>query len=75
MSAIKEQAIRLIQSLPEDCSIEDIQYHLYVRQKVEKGLAAVESGQMRPSEDAEQRVDESVKSTGSNPHSTTSETS
>src|SRR5271166_6222196 len=35
MSAFKEEAIRLIQALPEDCSIEDIQYHLYVRQKVE----------------------------------------
>ncbi len=44
MSTIKEEAIRLIQSLPDDCSIEDIPYHLYVRQKVEKGLAAVESG-------------------------------
>ena len=75
MSAIKEQAIRLIQSLPEDCSIEDIQYHLYVRQKVEKGLAAVESGRIVPQEDAEQRVAEWVKSTGPNPHSTTSETS
>ncbi len=28
MSAIKEEEIRLIQALPEDCSIEDIQYHL-----------------------------------------------
>jgi predicted transcriptional regulator len=75
MSAIKEEAIRLIQSLPEDCSIEDIQYHLYVRQKVENGLAAVESGRFVSQEDSERRVAEWVKSTGPNPRSTTSETS
>jgi predicted transcriptional regulator len=75
MSAVKEEAIRLIQSLPEDCSIEDIQYHLYVRQKVETGLTAVESGRFVSQEDAERRIEEWVKSTGPNPRSTTSETS
>jgi len=75
MSAIKEEAIRLIQSLPEDCSIEDIQYHLYVLQKIENGLAAVDSGRSVSQEDVERRVEEWVKSTGPNPRSTTSETS
>ena len=56
MSAVKEEAIRLIQSLPEDCSTEDIQYHLYVRQKVENGLKAVESGQFVSQEVAERSV-------------------
>jgi hypothetical protein len=41
MNAFKEEAIRLIQSLPDDCSLEEIQYHLYVIQKVERGLAAI----------------------------------
>ena len=27
MSVVKEEAIRLIQSLPDDCSLEEIQYH------------------------------------------------
>jgi len=75
MSAIKEETIRLIQSLPEDCSIEDIQYHLYVLQKIENGLAAVDSGRSVSQEDVERRVEEWVKSTGPNPRSTTSETS
>jgi hypothetical protein len=75
MSAVKEEAIRLIQSLPEDCSIEDIQYHLYVRQKVENGLTAVELGQLVSQEDAERRVAEWVRSTGPSPRSLTSETS
>jgi len=28
----------LIQNLPDDSTLEDIQYHLYVREKVERGL-------------------------------------
>ena len=35
MSIVKEAAIKLIQSLPDDCTFEEIQYHLYVREKVE----------------------------------------
>jgi predicted transcriptional regulator len=74
MSAIKEEAIRLIRSLPDDCSLEDIQYHLYVRQKIENGLAAVEAGRVASQQETERRVDEWVKSTGPNPPSTISET-
>ena len=75
MSLVKDEAIRLIQSLPDDCSIEDIQYHLYVQQKVEHGLAAIEAGQFVPQEEAERRVAEWVKATGPSPLSTTSRTS
>jgi len=75
MSAIKDGVIRLIQSLPDDCSIEDIQHHLCVQQKVEHGLAAIEAGQFVSQEEAEWRVVEWVKSTGPNPLSTTSRTS
>jgi len=32
--------------LPEDASLEDIQYHIYVRQKIEQGLADVEAGRV-----------------------------
>ncbi len=74
MSLIKEEAIRLIRSLPDDCSIEDIQYHLYVRQKVENGLTAVEAGRYVSQEEAERRVAGWGKSTGLNPLSTTSGT-
>lgn len=33
MSTTKEQVQSLLQQLPDDCSIEDIQYHLYVIEK------------------------------------------
>jgi predicted transcriptional regulator len=75
MSIIKDEAIRLIQSLPDDCSINDIQCHLYVQQKVEHGLATIEAGQFVPREEAERRVAKRVKSTSPSPLSTTPRTS
>ncbi len=55
MNAVKEEAIRLIQSLPDDCSFEEIYYHLYVIQKVERGLAAIDEGRVVSQEEAERR--------------------
>ncbi len=75
MSAIKEAAIRLIQALPDDCSLEEIQYHLYVQQKIENGIAAADAGQFVTQENAERRMEERVKSTGPNPPSPTARTS
>ena len=48
--------LRLIQSLREDCSIEDIQYYFYVLQKVEHCVAAIEAGQFVCHEEAKQRI-------------------
>ncbi|MBD2133302.1 hypothetical protein H6F47_12890 [Sphaerospermopsis sp. FACHB-1094] len=38
MSTTKEQVQSLLQQLPDNCTIEDIQYHLYVIEKVRRGL-------------------------------------
>ena len=38
MAKPKIVAMKLIERLPDDASFEDIQYHLYVRDKVERGL-------------------------------------
>jgi hypothetical protein len=62
MSAIKDEAIRLIRSLPEDCTFEDIQYHLEVRRRVERGLKAIEEERVVSQEEAERRVMEWAKS-------------
>jgi hypothetical protein len=34
----KQEVQSLLERLPENCSIEDIQYHLYVLEKVRSGL-------------------------------------
>jgi hypothetical protein len=38
MNTAKKEVRALLQKLPEDCTIEDVQYHLYVIEKVNRGL-------------------------------------
>ena len=40
----KEQVRRLLDRLPDDASLEDIQYHIYVREKIDRGLADIAAG-------------------------------
>jgi hypothetical protein len=52
MSATSKQEVeQLLRKLPDDCSLEDIQYHLYVLNKVRRGLeAADEKGTLSQAE-------------------------
>jgi len=43
---IKEEAIRLIEKLPEDMTWEDLMHEIYVRQSIEAGLADSEAGRV-----------------------------
>ncbi|HEY7214081.1 MAG TPA: hypothetical protein VIC28_05585 [Thermoanaerobaculia bacterium] len=56
MNAAKEEVIRILESLPEDASLEDIQYHLYVRQKIEHGLEDIEAGRTLSEEEFDRRM-------------------
>jgi len=38
MSSAKQAVEQLLHRLPDDCSLEDIQYHLYALEKVHNGL-------------------------------------
>ena len=38
MNTAKQEVRSLLQKLPNDCTIEDIQYHLYVIEKINRGL-------------------------------------
>ncbi|MBM4166419.1 MAG: hypothetical protein FJ218_05830 [Ignavibacteria bacterium] len=64
--SIKEQAINVIKTLPENCTMEDIQYHLYVREKVERGIRAIEEGRYISQQEAEKKVHEWLASYGQN---------
>ena len=52
----KEKAIEVINTLPDDCSMEDIQYHLYVREKVERGIKAIDEGLTVSQANAEKKI-------------------
>jgi predicted transcriptional regulator len=50
-SKIKEAALEAIKDLPDTCDWEDIQYLMYVRQKIQLGLDDIEAGRIVPEEE------------------------
>ncbi len=40
----KQAVLDLVQKLPDDCSLDDIQYHLYVLQTIERGRTEIAQG-------------------------------
>ena len=56
MSTAKEQVEPLLHKLPENCSLEDIQYHLYVLDKVRHGLEEAEQQGTISQDDVEKRL-------------------
>jgi len=42
MNTAKAEVTSMLESLPDDASLEDIQYHLYVLEKVKKGVERAE---------------------------------
>ena len=52
----KEEVRTLLEKLPDNCSIEEIQYHLYVLDKVRRGLEDAGMGRTFSQEEAEARL-------------------
>lgn len=46
----KDKVRALLDRLPEECSLEDVQYHLYVLQAVARGEADEAAGRLIPHE-------------------------
>lgn len=67
MGSIKSQVVGLINNLPEDSSWEDIQYHIYVREKVEKGINDIDSGDVISQDEAERKIESWLRSSGQKP--------
>lgn len=56
MDTVKQEVSNLISRLPDDCSLEDIQYHLYVLQKIQRGLKDAEEGRVYSQAEFEKRM-------------------
>jgi predicted transcriptional regulator len=56
MSTAKEEVRKMLDQLPDDASFEDIQYHIYVREKIERGLKDIQEGHVLSQEDVEERM-------------------
>ena len=56
MSTAKSEVASMLETLPDDSSLEDIQYHLYVIEKMKRGVEQAESEETLSHAEAEQRL-------------------
>ena len=56
MQSTKQEVMELLAQLPDNCSLEDIQYHLYVKQKVTRGLLDAKKGRVYTQKEVEKRM-------------------
>jgi ribosomal protein S20 len=55
MLTAKEEVKSLLNTLTDDCTIEDIQYHLYVIEKVQRGIERAEKEGVIEQEEIERK--------------------
>ena len=67
MNSVKDEVIQMIRALPDDCTLQDIKYTIYVRSKIQDGLAALERGEVLSQAEVDREVEEWLKSFGSDP--------
>jgi len=58
LKPIKEDIIKLIQELPDDATLEDIQYHLFVKQKLLRAEQQIKEGKTIPHEEVMEKARE-----------------
>ena len=56
MKSLKNEALAAISSLPDDTSVDEIMYRLYVIDKVRKGQEAAEEGKTIKAEELEKEI-------------------
>jgi predicted transcriptional regulator len=56
MKSLKNEALAAISSLPDDTSVDEIMYRLYVIDKVRKGQEAAETGKIITAEELEKEI-------------------
>jgi predicted transcriptional regulator len=56
MSPVKQQVIEMIQSLPDEITVDDIMAELYFRMKVDAGLKELDEGKALSHEEVKDRL-------------------
>jgi predicted transcriptional regulator len=52
----KDEVQEILKGLPDDATLEEIQYRIYVRQKIERGLKDLDEGRTVSHEEMKKRV-------------------
>jgi len=53
---VKDQIRSVLDQLPNDCTFEDVQYELYVLNRIRRGLDAIARGDVVSHDEAKQRM-------------------
>jgi len=55
MNTAKDEVKSLLDKLPDECTLEDVQYHLYVVEKIQRGIARADSEGALSQEDVDRK--------------------
>jgi predicted transcriptional regulator len=56
MLTAKQEVMELLKDLPDSSTLEEIQYCLYVRQKIQRGMDDIDAGRAASQENVEKRM-------------------
>lgn len=56
MKTAKKEVQKILEKISDDSSFEDIQYHIYVREKIERGLEDVRKGRVLTQKEVEKKL-------------------
>ncbi len=56
MNTVKHEVETLLRKLPDDCTFEDIQYHLYVLEKIKRGIEEADTQGTLTQKEVEKRL-------------------
>ena len=56
-SNVKAEMIKMLDALPDELTWEDLQYHIYVRQKIERAMQGLEAGRTFSQEEVEKHFE------------------
>jgi predicted transcriptional regulator len=60
----KQGVIEMLQRLPDDCTLEQIEYHLHVYARLQQAVADIDAGRVVPHDEVKRRVEEWLTSSG-----------
>jgi len=56
MNTAKDIVRKMLDEIPDDATLEDIQYHIYVQEKIERGLRDIADGRLLSQEEVEREM-------------------
>ena len=55
---LRQTVMDILDHLPDNATLEDVQYHLMVRQRIERSIQQADAGELIDHEEVEKRIDQ-----------------